>query len=411
MVPGTKVPEWFDHIREGEYMTFWVHENFPPIIVCFALAIESKMKKSFSCELRFSINGEEVYELEIPRSFSEMVTDHVWLFDLRTHLSFKFRDLESYLVQDLNQIEISCEKINGSPNVNVSWCGVHVCRQEANMEDIVFEDPVVDLDSSKEFEKIGSDNDSSEKVSRVEEFDANLDDEDMEAFYAILDEENNDNKVVCESSKRTMPSEETKKVLKILDDFLTKDFSLLLMPNEYNTMKSTLDYLKILPSEEGISVEIRSLVIEVSRQFTCWSYDYTNESKKIESTRAKLLKRDELEEGLEANKSLFREIKCLENELLNELEYLEERKKELEELINGVRANISASQEAKNMVTCTKREIFEKAKILKVQRDELREQVHCLRDEHELAKKSQANIRDEWLKLGEKFSNTIKNEK
>ncbi|PNX78661.1 disease resistance protein (TIR-NBS-LRR class) [Trifolium pratense] len=170
-------------------------------------------------------------------------------------------------------------------------------------------------------------------------------------------------------------------------------------------MESTLDYLTHLPSEDGMSVEIRSLVKEVSRQFTCWSYDYKHEGEKIEFTKAKLLKSDELEEGLEANKTLFREVKYLENELCNELEYLEERKKMLEEQINAVRANISASQVAKNIASHTKREIFENAKILKVQRDELREQVHCLRDEHELAKKIQANIRDEWSKLGEKFSN------
>jgi hypothetical protein len=239
----------------------------------------------------------------------------------------------------------------------------------------------------------------------------NLDDEEMEAFYAILDAETsvlslaNDNKVVSESSKRIIPSEETKKALKTLEDFLTKDFSVLLRPNEYNTMESTLDYLTHLPTEDGISVEIRSLVKEVSRQFTSWSYDYTHEGKKIEVTKAKLMKSDELEEGLEANKNLFREVKYLENELCNELEYLEERKKELEEQINAVKANISASQVAKNIASDTKREIFENAKILKVQRDELREQVHCLRDEHDLAKKIQANIRDEWSKLGEKFCN------
>jgi len=239
---------------------------------------------------------------------------------------------------------------------------------------------------------------------------ANLDDADMEAFYAILDVEtsvlslSNDNDIISELSNSKIPSEETKKALKTLQDFLTKDFSVLLRPNEYNTMKSTLDYLTNVPTEDGISVDIRSLVQEISRQFTCWSYDYTNEGKKIEFTKAKLLKSDELEKGLEANKTLFREVKYLENELVNELEYLEERKRELEELINGVRANIAASQEAKNMVVHTKREIFENAKILKVQRDELREQVHCLRDEHELAKKIQANIIVEWAKLGEKFS-------
>jgi hypothetical protein len=292
--------------------------------------------------------------------------------------------------------------------MTISWCGVHVCKQEANMEDILFEDPYLDSDLSIETENIDSDyQEKAQQKSKV----TNLDDEEMEAFYAILDAEtsdlslSNDNKVVSESSKRIIPSEETKKALKTLEDFLTKDFSVLLRPNEYNTMESTLDYLTHLPTEDGISVEIRSMVKEVSRQFTSWSYDYTHEGKKIEVTKAKLLKSDELKEDLEANKKLFREVKYLENDLCNELEYLEERKKELEEQINAVKANISASQVAKNMASDTKREIFENAKILKVQRDELREQVHCLRDEHDLAKKIQANIRDEWSKLGEKFSN------
>lgn len=240
-------------------------------------------------------------------------------------------------------------------------------------------------------------------------------DEDMEAFYAVLDAEtsfvslNKEFRVVSELSNK-MPSEETKKALKTLQDFVTKDFSGLLGSSEYNTMKDTLDYLTNLPAEDGISVEIRSLIIQVSRQFTHWSKDYTFESKKIESTTAKLLKADELEEGLEANKTNFKEVMCLENELLNELAFLEQRKKELEEQINAVKANISASQEARNMATHRKREIFGEAKILKALRDELREQVPNLRDERELAKKIQANIRDEWSKLAEKFNNSLRHE-
>jgi hypothetical protein len=58
----------------------------------------------------------------------------------------------------------------------------------------------------------------------------NLDDADMEAFYAILDYETsilslyNDIDVISESSNRIIRSEETKKALKTLQDFLTKDF-------------------------------------------------------------------------------------------------------------------------------------------------------------------------------------------
>ncbi|KAL9321690.1 hypothetical protein ACSQ67_009743 [Phaseolus vulgaris] len=513
MVPGTRVPAWFDHVTKGEYMTFWVREKFPAIIICFVLEVESEMKKIFNCEIRFYINGEEVYELEIPRSFSDMVADHVWLYDLRTHSSIHLPSLDLYLMDGWNQVEISCEKISGASNVSVSWCGVHVCKQEANMEDILLTDPDADLDSESEksirstqdsqycrrvddncyifnnlegcetpdiaachtgtdqnqdknllhektlngvtkdsmlslpHEDIGgvkasgsnmlvsdhlvkaqpqsqvtsftqtpqNSNRSTMVLPTTVEFLENqtslltIDDGDMEAFYAVLDDEisvvslNNDFIVVSELANKR-PSEETKKALKTLQDCVTKQFSALLGPEEYSTMKDTLEYLTNLPAEDGISVEIRSLIIQVSRQFTDWSRDYTCESKKIESTTAKLLKADELEKCLEANKTHFKEVVCMENELCNELAYLEERKRELEEQINGVKANISASQAAKNMATQRKREVFGEAKILKAQRDELREQVPHLRDEHELAKKIQSNIRDEWSKLGEKFN-------
>jgi len=172
MVPGTSIPEWFDHINKGEYMTFWVRKKFPAIILCFSLAVESEMKKSFNCEIRFYINSDEVYELEIPRCFSEMVTDHVWLYDLRTHPSIRLNDLESYLVDDWNQIEISCDKIIGPSNATISWCGVHICREEANMEDILFKDPDLDLDSSRETEKIDSDLDENndERIKSIGDF-------------------------------------------------------------------------------------------------------------------------------------------------------------------------------------------------------------------------------------------------
>jgi hypothetical protein len=173
MVPGTRVPEWFDHITKGEYMTFWVRKKFPAIILCFALAIESKMKKSFNCEIRFYINSDEVYELEIPIMYSELVTNHLWLSDLRTHSSTSLNDIESYLVDDdWNQIEISCKKVIGPSNMTISWCGVHVCKQEANMEDILFEDPYLDSDLSIETENIDSDLDKNneESIENLEDY-------------------------------------------------------------------------------------------------------------------------------------------------------------------------------------------------------------------------------------------------
>ncbi|KAF7820287.1 TMV resistance protein N-like [Senna tora] len=367
IIPGKNIPKWFHHCNEGEYITFWVRKKFPMITLCYVLALNNK--SIFNCEIRFFINGEELFELEIPRSFSEMVTNHVWLYDLQTNNNL----LDSYLENEWNQVEIICEKvIEAQNNVSVSWSGIHVSKQEA--DNILFTDPDLETDSTEE----------------------------MEAFYASLDGE-----VSCvtriNNNKPSEESEETKEALKIFEDFLTKDFVDLLEPEEYKTMKVTLDYLSGLSINDGVSVEMRSVIMEVSREFTHWSYDYSNASKKIEIAKSSIVKAEEIEEGLEANKKNFKEVMWLENELYDQLAYLEERKRELEEQIDAIKANISASELAKKRANSRKREIFEEGKMLKAQRDELRGRMPHLRDEWELAKKIQENIRVEWSKLREKY--------
>ncbi|KAG2384995.1 uncharacterized protein HKW66_Vig0120870 [Vigna angularis] len=239
-----------------------------------------------------------------------------------------------------------------------------------------------------------------------------LDDVEMKAFYASLDAETSimspsqDTTVVTELSNST-PSEETKKALKTLQDLLSKDFTDLLHTGQSGTIKSSIEHLAKLSADDGISAEMRLLILEVSREFTRWSCDYNDANRKIESANANIMKADKLEENLEANKKEFKEVSSLENELSNQLSCLEKRKKELEEQINAIKANISVFQSAKVTSTKRKREAFEEAKILKAQRDELKEQVPHLKNELEVAKKNQAHIRAEWSKLGEKFNKSL----
>ncbi|KAE9588314.1 putative transcription factor/ chromatin remodeling BED-type(Zn) family [Lupinus albus] len=239
-----------------------------------------------------------------------------------------------------------------------------------------------------------------------------LDDVEMKAFYASLDAEASvvtppqDTSAVTELSNTT-PCEESKKALKTLQDLLSKDFSILLHSGQSGTMKSTIEHLSELTADDVISAELRLLLLEVSREFTRWSCDYNDASRKIESASTNILKADKLEEGLEANKNQFKEVLSLENELSNQLASLEQRKKELEEQINAIKAHISVSQSAKNTAAKRKREVFEEAKTLKAQRDELREQLPHMRDECEVAKKIQANINAEWSKLGEKVNQSL----
>ncbi|XP_045816502.1 uncharacterized protein LOC123909673 isoform X1 [Trifolium pratense] len=239
-----------------------------------------------------------------------------------------------------------------------------------------------------------------------------LDDAEMKAFYASLDvktsfkSSSQDTTVISESSNTT-PCEETSNALKTLQDLLSKDFSVLLQTGHCVTMKSTIEYLSKMSAVNGISAEMRLLILEVSREFTRCSCDYNNASKKIESASSNIIKADKLEESLEGNKSEFNDILSLENDLCNQLATLEQRKKELEEQITGIKANISVFQSAKITATKRKRDVFEEAKTLKAQRDELREQVPHLKEEREVAKKIQENILAEWLKLGEKFDKSL----
>ncbi|XP_028805584.1 TMV resistance protein N-like isoform X2 [Neltuma alba] len=443
IVPGASIPTWFDLCSKEEYMTFWVREKFPVIALCYVFAVEGEMKKEgFSCEVRFFINGEELFELEIPTSFAKMVTDHVWLFDLRTLPPFQGKAFDSYLDDNWNQVEISCEKMSEVPSVTVSWCGIHVIQQEENA--IRFTDPYLDSDSvtesdnkETELKKLTSNNKSVEDFQvfkdnchnvndnweaceaedsqmlecKGNEINKTQDDEEMEAFYASLDAEifvplpSKDITSISELKTDIKPSEGIQKAWKTFQEFLTKDFSEMLEPKNYSTMKATLDCLSGLSADDGVSIEMRSVIIEVSREFTHWSCDYSNASKKMKITEASVLKMHETTESLEANKSHFKEVMTMKNELHSQLAYLEERKKELEDQINAIKSDIRAFESAEKMVTKRKREIFEEGKLLLAQRDELREQLPRLRDDWALAKEIHANISTEWSKLGEKINN------
>ena len=84
----------------------------------------------------------------------------------------------------------------------------------------------------------------------------------------------------------------------------------------------------------------------------------------------------------------------LENELCSELAYLEQRKKELEEQINAVKSNISASQAARNMASQRKREIFGEAKILKAQRDGRKKKEKKGNSQSKSGRKKKLSIKD-----------------
>ena len=220
---------------------------------------------------------------------------------------------------------------------------------------------------------------------------------DMEAFYASLDAGTHFLSRSCDESATTAPSEEARKALKIVQDFISNDASVLLHRQKCSVVKASLDYLSNLSADDGISGEMKTLISEASWLFTHWSRDYTEACMKIESTTSELHRADEseagLEAGLEANKNQFWDVVAWENKL--------------EEKINVIKAELSACESEKNMAIQRKGDIFEEGKTLMAQIDKLREKMPHLQHEQGLAKKTQAKITSEWSNLREKFKTTV----
>jgi cell division protein FtsB len=230
----------------------------------------------------------------------------------------------------------------------------------------------------------------------------------MEAFYASLEAEITsplhvqDNQPNNETAT-IRPSEETQKALQILQDFVSKKFSLLLHPGRSGLLKDILKYLISLTPNEGVSLKTKSVLLQLSHGFAQWSLDYNNANLKIESATTDLSKVEKMKDCLESNVKDFRDMDMVEKCLSNQLACLQEEKRLLEEKINAIKAEIEDFTEQREMVAKRKTELFHKGSVIKAERDDLRNQVPRLKAEKELAKITQANIEEEWSKLGEQF--------
>ncbi|QHO13951.1 hypothetical protein S245_053508 [Arachis hypogaea] len=181
---------------------------------------------------------------------------------------------------------------------------------------------------------------------------------------------------------RTRPSEKTLKAWQILRDLVRRKFSIVYHPARHGLMRDALKHLLNLPPEEGVSLRTMSILQQLSKSFAQWSLDYDNVLK-IKSPEEK------------AKEDLIREVKEIvtdEKALCTKLATLEQKKRELEEQINAVKAERDTLAKRKQVV-------LKSGKVLS-ERDGLKNQVPRLKAEKELTKVTEANIEAEWSKLG-----------
>ncbi|KAI4351970.1 hypothetical protein L6164_006268 [Bauhinia variegata] len=235
---------------------------------------------------------------------------------------------------------------------------------------------------------------ASEEFSQIED--------NMEAFYASI-EAKSSILPLLQDSVNTRPSEETEKKLQNLQDLILKNFSLLLHPERSGHLKNVLDYLLSLSPEDGISLKMRSAMLRLSTTFSQWSSDYNGANLKLESATEILSNVKKLEEGLETNVKEFRKAEKSGNAVCSELANLKPRKRELKEQINAMKAEIADLKLARDDAVQRKRELFEKGRMIKAQKDYLENKVPQLRAEQEGARITLATIESEWSKLVQQF--------
>ncbi|KAI4305120.1 hypothetical protein L6164_028506 [Bauhinia variegata] len=144
---ATEIPEWFDHRNKGEIISFWIRQKLPVVALAFSFKNLTKLENEIlsqsigtNFDVHIFINGIEVLSkfLVFP-----IVGGHLRLFDLQDiFTSEEWMTVDAFLLQDWNHVEVCCSNSQPElPELTVEYYGVHVYKQETNMEDIRFHNP------------------------------------------------------------------------------------------------------------------------------------------------------------------------------------------------------------------------------------------------------------------------------
>ena len=165
IVPGKKIPKWFNHQSIESSISFWVGPRFPTIALCLAFHLVP-LKDSYASNDKYGSVSDDViswacdvniFTNSHKRPFMLRVTyhdlkcDHLWFYGaLHSKLQQYFGDM---MQGDRNHVEVSC-KISGWRSRNgkftpvIARIGVHaecICRPQNS---IIIDDNSQNVDDS-----------------------------------------------------------------------------------------------------------------------------------------------------------------------------------------------------------------------------------------------------------------------
>ncbi|KAK7291279.1 hypothetical protein RIF29_06288 [Crotalaria pallida] len=158
-LPGSMIPEWFEHRSTGHSHSFWFRGKFPAISACLAIRLEDVNHISLNICPKLNINGNTVNG---PFEFCEKFLDgifvrvhHIFIFDIKlednvdelvllenewNHAELSFYELE-LSENEWKHSEVSYDTLDDDDECFATQTGFHVFKQGSSMEDIRFTIP------------------------------------------------------------------------------------------------------------------------------------------------------------------------------------------------------------------------------------------------------------------------------
>ncbi|KAK7314812.1 hypothetical protein VNO77_33340 [Canavalia gladiata] len=142
ILPGERVPEWFDYCSRGNSLRFWFRKEFPSITVCAILGVEANMQRPFHVNFNFYV---KINDIEIPFLFYFnyiLDTDHIFIFnDFMYPMNLDHERLVSEKEWNCGEVLFVIPSNNSGSSGSIKWTGVYVNKTCTTMKDVQFSNP------------------------------------------------------------------------------------------------------------------------------------------------------------------------------------------------------------------------------------------------------------------------------